>query len=208
VIATFETIPRPGPSGAVGARLSNTHSLEELQVGALRRNRLAQRWSVELGEQESLAIVDRMVADADRAAARTARTAIAEFGVREAVDEPERQERVLRAVHHVLTRKQFLKGSRANYPFDQLRADAAPFVRDRRPIEVVLFGFPVKQCLNRLKASGPLPDMAELGGLVRLRELQRAVSAIHPPGLHFNVLTDGRHFRSRPAAITGAYRKK
>lgn len=208
VITTFETTPRPGPAGGVGTRLSNTHSLEELQVGALRRNRLAQRWSVELGEQESLAIVDRMVADADRAAVRTARSAIAKFGVRDVVDEQDRVERVLRAVHHVLTRKQFVKGSRANYPFEQLYADAAPFVRDRTPIDVVLFGFPVKQCLNRLKASGPLPDMAELGGLVRLRELHRAVAAIYPPGLHFNVLTDGRHFRSRSVAITGAYRRK
>ncbi|MGP4018582.1 L-tyrosine/L-tryptophan isonitrile synthase family protein [Saccharopolyspora sp. 5N708] len=202
VIATFETTPRPGAH--VGPRLSNTHSLEELQIGALRKNRLAQRWAVHLSEQESQSIVDAILADADRAAARTGRGAVAKFGLDEGGD----QDQVLAALHHVLTRKQFIKGSRANYQVSDLRRDAEPFLRRREPIEVVLLGFPVKQCLNRLKAGGPLPDLAELGGMARLRELQRAVSAVYPPGLHFNILTDGRHFRSRPSAITEAYRRK
>ncbi|MEV6229343.1 L-tyrosine/L-tryptophan isonitrile synthase family protein [Saccharopolyspora shandongensis] len=202
VIATFETTPRPGTRS--GQRLSNTHSLEELQIGALRKNRQAQRWAVHLTEQESLSIVDSVVADADRSAARTGRSAVAKFGI----DERSEPEQVLAALHHVFTRKQFIKGSRANYQPADLRRDAEPFVRRGEPIEVVLLGFPVKQCLNRLKAGGPLPDFAELGAMARLRELQQAVSAVHRPGLHFNILTDGRHFRSRPHAITDAYQKK
>ncbi|MCI2422284.1 L-tyrosine/L-tryptophan isonitrile synthase family protein [Saccharopolyspora sp. K220] len=202
MIATFETTPRPGTS--VGPRLSNTHSLEELQIGALRKNRLAQHWAVHLTEQESHSIVDAMLVDVDRAAARTGRGAVAKFGL----DERSGTDQVLAALHHVLTRKQFIKGSRANYQPSDLRRDAEPFVRRGEPIDVVLLGFPVKQCLNRLKAGGPLPDLAELGSMARLRELHRAVSAVYPPGLHFNILTDGRHFRSRPSAITEAYRKK
>ncbi|GAA0508252.1 hypothetical protein GCM10011581_19810 [Saccharopolyspora subtropica] len=202
VIATFETTPRPG--ARVGPRLSNTHSLEELQIGALRRNRLAQRWAVHLTARETYSIVDSVLADADRAAARTGRGAVAKFGL----DEQRDDERVLAALHHVFTRKQFIKGSRSNYQLADLRADAEPLVRRGEPIDVVLLGFPVKQCLNRLKAAGPLPDLAELGGMARLREMHRAVSAVYPPGLRFHILTDGRHFRTRPASITDAYQRK
>lgn len=201
VIATFET--RPSAPG--GPKLSNTHSLEELQIGAMRRNRLAGRWAVHLTEGETQSIVDSIVADTDRAAQRTGRGAIAKFGLDE---HPGDVERVLAALHHVLTRKQFIKGSRANYRLADLKRDAETPVRAREPIDVVLLGFPVKQCLNRLKASGPLPDLAELGAMARLREMQRAVAAVYPPGLHFNILTDGRHFRSRPAAIADAYQRK
>ncbi|RRO13777.1 hypothetical protein EIL87_22625 [Saccharopolyspora rhizosphaerae] len=201
VIATFET--RPSAPG--GPKLSNTHSLEELQIGAMRRNPLARRWAVHLTEGETRSLVDSIVADTDRAAVRTGRSAVAKFGLEE---HPDDVERVLPALHHVLTRKQFIKGSRANYRLEDLERDAEEPVRAGEPIDVVLLGFPVKQCLNRLKASGPLPDLAELGAMARLREMQRAVAAVHPPGLRFNILTDGRHFRSRPAAIVDAYQRK
>ncbi|QUG99451.1 L-tyrosine/L-tryptophan isonitrile synthase family protein [Saccharopolyspora erythraea] len=200
VISTFETIPRrAAPS------LSNTHSLEELQIGAMRRNRLSRDWAVHLSERETLSLVGSVLADADRSAARTARGARVKFGL----DQGEPGfEQVIRALHHVFTRKQFLKGSRSNYRWEDMLRDAGPFVSRDQPLEIVLLGFPVKQCLNRLKAFGPLPDLAELGGLARLRELRNAVRAVHPPGVHFNILTDGRHFRPRPAAITDAYSRK
>jgi hypothetical protein len=211
VITTFETSPRRSPhrGAASGPSLSNTHSLEELQVGALRSNRLAHRWAVHLDADESLSIVDSLVSDLARRAERTADRARRRFGVVEgAASAGDHQERVLGALHQVFTRKQFLKGSRSNYQLDDLTRDVLPFLRQERPIEVVLLGFPVKQCLNRLKAFGPLPDLAELGALARLRELNDAVRAVHPPGLHFNVLTDGRHFRPRPQAITESYSRK
>ncbi|WP_406688330.1 L-tyrosine/L-tryptophan isonitrile synthase family protein [Saccharopolyspora sp. ID03-671] len=206
VISTFET--RPSTPG--GPKLSNTHSLEELQIGALRRNRISRRWAVHLTEAETRSIVDSILADTDRAALRTGRSAAAKFGVdRPAdLDRPADVDRVLAALHHVLTRKQFIKGSRANYRLADLLRDAEAPVRAGEPIDVVLLGFPVKQCLNRLKATGPLPDLAELGAMARLREMQRAVATVYPPGLHFNILTDGRHFRSRPAAIADAYQRK
>lgn len=208
VIATFETSPRTSRRRPVGAGLSYAHSLEELQVGALRRNRPAHGWAVRLSSAESMSIVDYMLSDTDRAAARTAQGARAKFELDRDCDPEERQDRLIRALHHVFTRKQFLKGARSNYRVEHMRRDVEPFVRRREPIDVVLLGFPVKQCLNRLKASGPLPDFAELGGLTRLRELQRAVRGFYPPGLRFNILTDGRHFRPRPASITGAYGRK
>ncbi|MFC7342503.1 L-tyrosine/L-tryptophan isonitrile synthase family protein [Saccharopolyspora griseoalba] len=202
VISTFETRPR---AEEFGSRLSNTHSLEELQIGAMRRNPLARRWGVQLTEEHTWSIVDSILADVDRSARRTGRAAVAKFGLREGSSDTGA---VLDAVHHVLTRKQFIKGSRANYRPADLRRDAEPRVLAGEPIDVVLLGFPVKQCLNRLKASGPLPDLAELGAMARLREMHRAVAAVHPPGLRFNILTDGRHFRTRPASITDAYQRK
>ncbi|MBA8827615.1 hypothetical protein FHX42_005011 [Saccharopolyspora lacisalsi] len=200
VISSFETSPRRGRARAASG-LSHAHSLEEVQIGQLRENRAAERWAVRLSTDESLGLVESMVADTDRAAERTVAGARAKF----AEGEGDERERAVEMLHHVFTRKQFLKGSRSHYGPEDMRRDAWPFLRTSSPIEVVLLGFPVKQCLNRLKASGPMPDLAELGALVRLRELQTAVSAIHPPGLHFNVLTDGRHFRSRPTSVTAAY---
>lgn len=202
VVATFETRPR---SGSLGPRLSNTHSLEELQIGAMRRNPLARRWAVHLSEEQTWSVVDSILSDVDRSARRTGRAAAAKFGL---PDRSADTERVLDALHHVLTRKQFIKGSRANYQPADLRRDAESAVRSGEPIDVVLLGFPVKQCLNRLKAAGPLPDLAELGAMARLREMHRAVAAVYPPGLRFNILTDGRHFRTRPASITDAYQRK
>lgn len=204
VIANFETIPRP----AAGPNLSNTHSLEELQLGALRHNRPAKRWAVRVSEQDTRRIVESVLSDADLAAARTAQRARIKAGLDEPHDVNEHQDRIIQALHHVFTRKQFLKGSRSNYRCHHMRQDALPFVREGKPIEVVLLGFPVKQCLNRLKAFGPLPDLAEFGSLARLRELGQAVRSIYPPGVRFNILTDGRHFRPRPAAVTEAYSRK
>jgi hypothetical protein len=207
LINTFERSPGPVPTrrAVTGPHLSNTHSLEEVQIGGLRLNRAASGWAAYLDASGSAELVETILSDVDAAAERTGRAARAKFGLD---GEFERNEDTLRALHHVFTRKQFLKGTRAHYQYEHVNRDVAPFLRQQRPIDVVLLGFPVKQCLNRLKASGPLPDLAELGGLARLRELQRSVRAVYPPGLRFRILTDGRHFRPRPAALTGAYGRK
>jgi hypothetical protein len=81
-------------------------------------------------------------------------------------------------------------------------------VRDGAPIPVTLLGFPIKQAQSGLKAFGLLPDLAELAGLVRLRELHRAVQGVYPPGLRIQLLTDGQHFRPRPTAAAAAYQRK
>ncbi|GAB3556659.1 hypothetical protein J2S53_003315 [Actinopolyspora lacussalsi] len=208
VISSFETSPwrRSAWSQPV---LSNTHSLEELQIASLRENRSSWRWAVRLTRTETESMIESVLDDADRAADRTARGATVKFAADEPVADPaERTRRTVGALHHVLTRKQFLKGSRSNYLLADMHRDADSFVARDEPVEVMLLGFPIKQSLNRLKACGPLPDIAELGGLIRLRELQRAARGVHPPGLRFNILTDGRHFRPRPASVTAAYTRK
>ncbi|WP_242687612.1 MULTISPECIES: L-tyrosine/L-tryptophan isonitrile synthase family protein [unclassified Actinopolyspora] len=211
VIDSFETSPRKR-LGRRSPVLSNTHSLEELHVAALRENRSAQRWAVRLSGSETESIVANVIDDADRAAERTACGALAKFpGSGQAGnrwDDRERVGAVVGALHHVFTRKQFLKGSRSNYVVADMQRDVGDCVARGEPVEVVLLGFPVKQSLNRLKAYGPLPDIAEFGGLVRLRELQQAVRRVYPPGLRINVLTDGRHFRPRPSSMIRAYTRK
>jgi hypothetical protein len=206
VIATFETDPQSQRDTA-GPNLSHTHSLAQLNIGRLRPNRLSDRWAAHLTAAESHSIVDVIVADADSAAERTGRAAQTRFGL-DGSAEHKGLERTIRALHHVFTRKQFFRGSRADYPCEHMRRDVLPFVLRQQPIDVMLRGFPVKQCLNGLKASGPLPDIAELGALARLRELHRTARVVYPPGLHFHVLTDGQHFRRRPVALTRAYRRK
>ena len=74
-------------------------------------------------------------ADADRAADRLASSARSTFALDEPGTQEQRVERTLRALHHVLTRKQFRKGARANYQVADLRRDAEPFVRGDQPIE-------------------------------------------------------------------------
>jgi hypothetical protein len=209
VIETFETDPQ-ARSGTADLSLSHAHSLAQLDIGRLRPNRLSDRWAAYLTVAESHSIVDAIVSDADRAGERTGQAARTRFGLNDSIEHAglERAERAVRALHHVFTRKQFLKGSRANYSYEDMYRDVLSFVRRQQPINVVLRGFPIKQSLNRLKASGPLPDITELAALARLRELHGAARVAYPPGLHFHILTDGQHFRRRPLALTCAYRRK
>lgn len=103
-------------------------------------------------------------------------------------------------IHHLLHRKQFRMGSSSNYPLDLARREIYPFIRDRKPIEIALVCFPKKHVGGGLKASGPLPDLAELAFLVRLTELAETLRRAHKPGVMITLLGDGRHFRRHPAA--------
>ncbi|HEY0638770.1 MAG TPA: L-tyrosine/L-tryptophan isonitrile synthase family protein [Pseudonocardiaceae bacterium] len=203
-VRTFETLPRPGrrPDGCAVPALSHTRSLEELQLAELREHRMAREYVVRLSAAESTALVARLVERAARAAARAAAGALRQ--------EPGRAsaERVVRRVRHVLTRKQFIKGSRAHYTDEHARADMIDFVRAGRPIRFRMMGFPLKQRESGLKALGGLPDLAELGALVRLRELCNAVRQVYPPGIELTVLTDAHHFRQRALATTQPYEEK
>jgi Pyoverdine/dityrosine biosynthesis protein len=206
LVATFERLPRHDAESPAPV-LSHTHSIAELQVGELTASLPARGHAVNLSVAQTLSIVDRLVADADAAAVRTA--AAAPGHLREAlagVTDP--IERTVLLLHHVFMRKQFHRGSRGTYPPEMAARDLTPFLRRGAPIQVVLPGFPVKQSQSGLKASGVLPDLAELGVLVRLRELQQTVKCLYEPGLRITVLTDGHHFRPRPTMIVESYLRK
>ncbi|APU12137.1 Pyoverdine/dityrosine biosynthesis protein [Actinoalloteichus fjordicus] len=206
-IQNFETTPRPAAETAEQPRLSYACSLAGLRIGELRANRPARGQAVRLSMAESRSIVDALVHGADSAAVRVAANARRHLADRLDAVDSEREQTVL-LIHHLLTRKQFIKGARSNYPPEQAMRDMSPFLARDAPIRMVITGFPIKHGQNGLKASGPLPDLAELGVLVRLRELAKAVAQIYPPGVRLTVLTDGQHFHSRPDSATAAYQRK
>ncbi|MDQ3761475.1 MAG: isocyanide synthase family protein [Actinomycetota bacterium] len=115
---------------------------------------------------------------------------------------------VVAALHRLLTRSRFLKGSRSCFPLDTAVAQMVPFVQAQQPVTIVTSGFPFKQHDNGLKAAGPCPDLAELGALLRLKELHAAFTALYPPGLRVVVLNDGGYSRPRGWAEMRRYRRQ
>jgi Pyoverdine/dityrosine biosynthesis protein len=206
LVATFERLPRQ-KAGAPTPVLSYTHSIAELQVSELSVGMSARGHAVHLSLEQSRRIIDQLVSDADTNAERTA--AAAPVHLKSALaGMTDEHERTALLLHHVFMRKQFHRGSRATYTPAMAAHDLLPFLRAGTPIRVVLPGFPVKQSQSGLKAVGTLPDLAEIGVLVRLRELHQTVRCLYPPGLHITVLTDGHHFRPRPPMIVESYLRK
>ncbi|GAA3110070.1 L-tyrosine/L-tryptophan isonitrile synthase family protein [Streptosporangium carneum] len=191
IITTFETVPRP--LLVTGPALSHARSPAQLRIGEMSCHPVARDHAVRLTTPESLEIVDALVSAADAAADRTAENALRRGA-----------ETTVSLVHRVLTHERFLRGSREHLSEEAVRA----FVERKEPLRAVAPGFSAKPHHNGLRTAGPLPDLAELGALVRLRELQRAVAHVYPPGLRITVLTDGDHYRSRPTATPPAYRDK
>ncbi|MGH3940347.1 MAG: L-tyrosine/L-tryptophan isonitrile synthase family protein [Pseudonocardiaceae bacterium] len=121
---------------------------------------------------------------------------------------PHRPQDVVAALHRILTRSRFLKGSRSCFPLKTAMAQITPFVEARQSVTILASGFPFKQHDNGLKAAGPWPDLAELGALLRLGELHRAFAALYSPGLHVVVLNDGGYSRPRASAEIQRYHRQ
>jgi hypothetical protein len=154
---------------------------------------------IELTAGQTQSIIDGIVADSALAAQRIA------AGVRHAVGAGTDPESVGAAVHRVLTRSRFLKGSRSLLDVPTVVSRVRPAVRAGAPIRLVTRGFPFKQYDSGLKAAGPLPDLAELGALVRLWELTAAITACYRPGVDLWVRRDGGYHRPRSEADIDAY---
>ncbi|MEV0391338.1 L-tyrosine/L-tryptophan isonitrile synthase family protein [Nonomuraea sp. NPDC050643] len=206
VVDRPDTLERnPHPSGPPhDCRLSHGHSIAELPVGDLRVRPVVAEHAVRLSAADSAALVDGLVRGAREAAHGTAERALRT----PAPAGETSHERALRLVCHILTRKQFRRGSRGAYPMAVAARDMMPAIRRGEPIRMVLPAFPVKQADSGLKAFGTLPDLAELALLVRLLELGTALAGVYPPGARITLLTDGNHFRVRPRALTGAYLRR
>lgn len=206
VIADFQRLPRPAPPTHApdGPALSHTHSIAELPLAELRPRLAARDHRARLSLDESLAIIRSLRTQAADSAARTVAATRKQL-VEPAVGADDPHIRTALFVHHVLTRKQFHRGSRSTYPPAAALHDTLGFIRRGEPIQIVLPGFPVKQADSRLKAFGHRPDLAELAVLIRLGELSQAIEAFHPPGLRIAALSDGLHFRSRPAHLVHEY---
>lgn len=182
-------------------QLTHTSSLAHLPLSRLGDRIRPATAAWELTTDETCRLVTAMIERSDAAAARlaeTTRRAAASGGGR---PDP------AAALHHLLTRNRFLKGSRSLFPRRDALALIRRFTDSGAPVRLLVRGFPFKQRDNRLKAAGPQPDLAELGALVRLRELRQAFRDLYPPGLRVTVLSDGGYYRSRPSEDLSTYRQ-
>ena len=202
---------------ASSVTISHARSLRALPLALLRTTSWTDPCPVRLDASELAALLDALQASSQAASARLADHAVAHVAASTpgiSASQPTDcgvlrcPHQVVTALHRILTRSRFVKGSRSCYPLETALAQMLPFVHARQPITVVTVGFPFKQHDNGLKAAGPGPDLAELGALLRLKELHDAITALYPPGLHVVVLHDGGYWRPRSETEIQCYRRQ
>lgn len=210
-----EVLPAQEGNGGVVAweattvSVSHARSLRALPLGLLRSSARVDRFAVQLASGELAALLRTLRANSEAASARLADNAMAHLVTGRASRwSPFSPRDVVPALHRILTRSRFLKGSRSCFPLHTAMAQITPFVKAQRPVTILASGFPFKQHDNGLKAAGPLPDLAELGALLRLKELQGAFAALYPPGLRVLVLNDGGYSRPRGWAEIRRYQQQ
>jgi hypothetical protein len=192
------------PSDAL--TISHVRSLRGLPLDRLCTGSGGPRTALHLDIREVRALLATLRTGSEAASARLADNARAYLTHQVGGWSPHRPADVVAALHRILTRSRFLKGSRSCFPLQTAMAQISPFVEARRPVTILASGFPFKQHDNGLKAAGPWPDLAELGALLRFKELQRAFAALYPPGLHVVVLNDGGYLRPRASMEMVRYR--
>ena len=192
--------------GATTVTISHARTLRALPLDLLRTSTVADQQPVRLDDRELHALLTTLQANSEAASARLADNAVAYLATERGGWSPHHPPDVVAALHRILTRSRFLKGSRSCFPLETAMAQIAPLVEARQPVTIVTSGFPFKQHDNGLKAAGPWPDLAELGALLRLKELHRAFTALYPPGLRVLVLNDGGYSRPRGSAEIRRYR--
>ncbi|MGH3902803.1 MAG: L-tyrosine/L-tryptophan isonitrile synthase family protein [Pseudonocardiaceae bacterium] len=188
--------------------ISHTRSLRGLPLHVLGAATGVDRMPLHLDGGEIRALLGALRAGSEAASQRLAENARAHLIRRTGGWSPHRPRDVVAALHRILTRSRFLKGSRSCFPLETAMAQMLPFVEARRPVTILASGFPFKQHDNGLKTAGPWPDLAELGALLRLKELQQAFAALYPPGLHVVVLNDGGYLRPRATVEMLRYRRR
>ncbi|MEU0096337.1 hypothetical protein [Kribbella sp. NPDC006257] len=166
---------------------SHVTTLSALPLGELRPSPLAMQRAVKLSEAQTGALIARLVTAAHRSAAATA-----EKVLRATNDSAE-------AIHQVIQQRQFRAGARSHYRLTDLRNDLGTGIARGEPLRLSMTFFATKHHSSRLKAAGPLPDLAELAMLVRIVELVETLRIVYPPGvLDFSLIADGEHFRPHP----------
>ncbi|MGH3965610.1 MAG: L-tyrosine/L-tryptophan isonitrile synthase family protein [Pseudonocardiaceae bacterium] len=197
-----------GGGGATTVTISHARSLRGLPLDLLRTSTWVDRRPVRLDRAEVQALLSALQTSSEAASARLADNAMAHLVTVTGGWSPHDPRDVVAGLHRILTRSRFLKGSRSCFPLDTAMAQIAPFVEARRPVTILASGFPFKQHDNGLKAAGPWPDLAELGALLRLKELHGAFTALYPPGARIVVLNDGGYSRPRASAEIWRYRRQ
>ncbi|MGH3933824.1 MAG: L-tyrosine/L-tryptophan isonitrile synthase family protein [Pseudonocardiaceae bacterium] len=194
--------------GPATVTISHARSLRALPLDLLRTSSWADQWPIRLDREEFRALLNSLRTSSEVASSRLADNAIAHLVSTTGSWSPHYPPDVVAAMHRILTRSRFLKGSRSCFPLATAMAQIGPFVQARQPVTILASGFPFKQHDNLLKAAGPWPDLAELGALLRLKELQDAFTALYPPGARVVVLSDGGYSRPRGSTEIRRYRRQ
>jgi hypothetical protein len=202
--------PRTESGDAVGGgvttvTISHARSLRALPLDLLRTSSWAGQRPIRLDRTEVHALLGTLRANSEAASARLAENVTAQLITATGGWSPRYPRDVVAGLHRILTRPRFLKGSRSCFPLATAMAQITPFVEARQPVTILASGFPFKQHDNGLKAAGPWPDLAELGALLRLKELHGAFTALYPPGARVMVLNDGGYSRPRGSAEIWRY---
>ncbi|MQA15678.1 MAG: L-tyrosine/L-tryptophan isonitrile synthase family protein [Pseudonocardiaceae bacterium] len=200
---TLETRPPSDPLS-----VSNARSLGGLPLTELASAAGVAREQLHLDASEVGTLLRALRRNADAASARLAEATRNHLGRRDTGRSLQRPHDVAAALHRMLTRSRFLKGSRSCFPPATAAEQIVPFVEQHRPVTLMVTGFPFKQHDNGLKAVGPHPDLAEFGALLRLRELHRAFVELYSPGLRIIVLADGGYARPRAWSEVFRYRDR
>jgi Pyoverdine/dityrosine biosynthesis protein len=207
------------PSSPSALTISHARSLRALPLHQLRTSSWVDPWPIRLDSRELGMLLSSLCASSKAASARLVENALQHLAVtggqggaarydQPLVRRPGCPRDVGAALHRILTRSRFLKGSRSCFPLDAAVAQMLPFIQSHAPITIMTIGFPFKQHDNGLKATGPWPDLAELGALLRLKELADAFAAVYPPGIRVLVLNDGGYSRPRGWSEMRRYRRQ
>jgi pyoverdine/dityrosine biosynthesis protein len=184
---------------------SNTRSIAQIRLSDLSSRPTAKSHGVWLTAAQTKRLTGQLVRAAVTSGERTVER-VTRWG--STLPPTSGEERIARLIHRVLSRKQFRQGSLRGYPPTRALTDMLAAIRHRAPIHAVLPAFPIKHADSGLKAFGTLPDLAEFGFLVRLKELHAAVSGVYAPGMRITLLSDAQHYRPREVAQTKAYAEK
>ncbi|MGH4027138.1 MAG: L-tyrosine/L-tryptophan isonitrile synthase family protein [Pseudonocardiaceae bacterium] len=196
------------PARSESLSISHPRSLRGLPLDQLATSPGTERMPLHLEVGETRALLAALRAGSENASTRLAENARVHLNRRAGGWSPQRPQDVGAALHRILTRSRFLKGSRSCFPLETALRQILPFVREGRPVTILASGFPFKQHDNGLKAAGPWPDLAELGALLRLKELQQAFAELYPPGLQVVVLNDGGYSRPRASVEMQRYQRQ
>ncbi|MBK8010028.1 MAG: L-tyrosine/L-tryptophan isonitrile synthase family protein [Deltaproteobacteria bacterium] len=184
-----------GANASVESFLSGARSVADLALADMRLNKAGLSHAVTLSGAESQALIDQLASETETSGKRLAQKAMKRIAKEMPKDVNSANEKKAYAIYDLLTHRPYVKGSRKNWSWDAAKGQLIEFVERNKPVSIVLPSFPIKEDKGQLKAVGYLPDVAELGALLRIKELNAAIQQFHEPGLQFVVLMDGHHYR-------------
>lgn len=105
----------------------------------------------------------------------------------------------------ILTSNRFRKGSLNKVDFKYYRHSIFQLIRRRvrknEPLQITLLACPFKVPNPRKVLSRVTPDLAEIGMLIKLNELNSVIKHIYPPGVEITIIHDGL-FYNKPFNVT------